>query len=337
MTNFDNVRIRFSLVFFTLEELNKQTTISRLSWSIHTHRIPRDTWSLNKFARKKTRLRFSTRTIMNYAVPSDELPPHSPGRRGVRNNNNNNNPAINSPRFSSSRGAAPGSPRQITGYTSMGSPIYGWDRSQSQGTTPYGLALPKSPYQMPSRSLSATLDGAPPQHDGLHGPAIPLLPPEPTETQKAMEAAAAKERQRSKELEEQELNLSADRLREILKQERHRMARMAADLAKFRSTAVQSQLEAEMIEEGRINGLMRRLEYLQQEKGRIIVELEREEEMVRLISFSERTLRYLLLILAAYSSPIHYKRSSMKCVAKSLFWKSKSKRKRSLILLCKIT
>jgi hypothetical protein len=36
-----------------------------------------------------------------------------------------------------------------------------------------------------------------------------------------------------------------------------------------------------VLEEGRVNNLMRRLDVLQQEKGRIIVELEREEEMVR--------------------------------------------------------
>lgn len=66
----------------------------------------------------------------------------------------------------------------------------------------------------------------------------------------------------------------------MLKRERNRAGRIAADLAAIRSAAVQSQLEAEVVEEGRINGLMRRLEVLQQEKGRIIVELEREEEML---------------------------------------------------------
>ena len=48
----------------------------------------------------------------------------------------------------------------------------------------------------------------------------------------------------------------------------------------MKSTAVASQAEAEVFEEGRINCLMRRLDSLQKEKGRIIVELEREEEMV---------------------------------------------------------
>lgn len=96
-----------------------------------------------------------------------------------------------------------------------------------------------------------------------------------------MEAAAAKERARAKTCEAEEVSLGADELRAVLKRERHRSARMAADLAALRASSVQSQFEAEVLEEGRVNNLMRRLDVLQQEKGRIIVELEREEEMVR--------------------------------------------------------
>jgi BioD-like phosphotransacetylase family protein len=96
-----------------------------------------------------------------------------------------------------------------------------------------------------------------------------------------MEAAAAKERARAKSCEHEEADMDADGLRAVLKRERHRAAKMAADLAALRAVSVQSQFEAEVLEEGRINGLMRRLDILQQEKGRIIVELEREEEMVR--------------------------------------------------------
>ena len=55
---------------------------------------------------------------------------------------------------------------------------------------------------------------------------------------------------------------------------------MAGDLAVLKTSAVQLQLEAEVKEEGRINGLWRQMDTLQQEKGRIIVELEQEEEMV---------------------------------------------------------
>jgi hypothetical protein len=98
--------------------------------------------------------------------------------------------------------------------------------------------------------------------------------------QKIMETAVQAERKRAKEMEQEEANLSADEVRVVLKKERHRMARFAADLAKLKNAAVQCQAEAEIHEEGRINGLMRRLEFLQIEKGRIIDELEREEEMV---------------------------------------------------------
>jgi len=105
-------------------------------------------------------------------------------------------------------------------------------------------------------------------------------PPVISERQRAMEAAVQKEHERTKAMEKEEQNLSAEEMRTVLKRERHRMARMAADLASMRSMAVQSVAEAEVHEEGRINNLMRRLDCLQQEKGRIIVELEREEEMV---------------------------------------------------------
>jgi hypothetical protein len=95
-----------------------------------------------------------------------------------------------------------------------------------------------------------------------------------------MEHAVAEERKRAKQMEEQEKDLSADELRKILKQERHRMSNFARTIAELRSTAVQCQSEAEIHEEGRINSLLGRLERMQMEKGRIINELEREEEMI---------------------------------------------------------
>ena len=110
-------------------------------------------------------------------------------------------------------------------------------------------------------------------------------PPVISEQQRAMEKAVQVERERAKAMEKEEASLTADELRTVLKRERHRMARIAADLAAVRSMNVQSAAEAEMSEEGRINCLMRRLEGLQQEKGRIIVELEREEEMVSIEIF----------------------------------------------------
>jgi Uncharacterized conserved protein H4 (DUF2046) len=105
-------------------------------------------------------------------------------------------------------------------------------------------------------------------------------PPRISDTQRAMEAAVAAERKRARELEEQEMNSSADELRATLKQERRRTAGFARTIAQLRSTAVSWQSEAEMNEEGRVNALMRRLETMQIEKGRIIDLLEREEEML---------------------------------------------------------
>jgi Uncharacterized conserved protein H4 (DUF2046) len=110
----------------------------------------------------------------------------------------------------------------------------------------------------------------------LHRPSIG------TEGKKSEEAAIQAERIRARNLEKEEIKMDADQLRAVLKQERHRMSRFAGDLAKLKNTSVVHQAEAEMMEEGRINGLMRRVEALQLEKGRIIVELEQEEEMVRL-------------------------------------------------------
>lgn len=109
---------------------------------------------------------------------------------------------------------------------------------------------------------------------------MPFLPAEHTEQRKAMEAAVTEERKRAKEMELQEASMTADELRAVLKRERHRMGRIAADLAVLKCNTVHAQLEAEMAEEGHINTLLRRMDELQQEKGRIIVELEREEEMV---------------------------------------------------------
>jgi len=73
-------------------------------------------------------------------------------------------------------------------------------------------------------------------------------------------------------------------LRAVLKIERRRSSRLTGDLVALRSAAVESQAQAEAHEEGRINFLLGRLDKVQKEKGRIIVELEREEEMVSILS-----------------------------------------------------
>ena len=138
-------------------------------------------------------------------------------------------------------------------------------------SSPYApRSVPVSPVTAAKQSLTTTLPLR-----------MPFLPAENTEQRKAMEAAVAKERKRAKEMELQEAGMSADELRAVLKRERHRMGRIAADLAVLKCNTVHAQLEAEMVEEGHINTLLRRMDELQQEKGRIIVELEREEEMVR--------------------------------------------------------
>jgi hypothetical protein len=122
------------------------------------------------------------------------------------------------------------------------------------------------------------------EEDGL------LLPPEPSESCRVMEAAVAKERQRALQMEAQEANIiNVPELRAILQAERKRMAKMAGDLAVLKLLAVQLQLQAEVTEEGRINGLWRQMDTMQQQQQqqqqqekerRIIVELEQEEEMV---------------------------------------------------------
>ncbi|GKY93054.1 hypothetical protein MPSEU_000273700 [Mayamaea pseudoterrestris] len=163
--------------------------------------------------------------------------------------------------------------RPLTTHTLLGSPINSRIRSHSIGSAPVSWSVSSTHHHSLQNGSLPTLDSAGPISSNLP-------PPEPSVIQKAMEAASAAERVRARKLEEHEANMSADELRHVLKQERHRTARFAADLVGLRQSSVQSQMEAEVIEEGRINGLVRRLDILQQEKGRIIVELEREEELL---------------------------------------------------------
>ena len=134
---------------------------------------------------------------------------------------------------------------------------------------------PLSPYGHKSVPVSPVA-GRPtlPFFETHHGP------PEPTQQRRAMEAAIMAERTRTNQCEKEEATMTADELRAVLKKERRRTAKLAADLAAFKCSAVQQQLESEIFEEGRINELMRRVDNLQHEKEKIIVALEREEEMV---------------------------------------------------------
>ena len=168
--------------------------------------------------------------------------------------------------------------RPLSTYTMLGSPRTTTTRARS-------ASVGNAPYQ---QKVLPNLSPGNPQASGGAGSMV-LLPflgntnPEPPEIsleRKAMEAAAAAERTRAKELEAAEVHLTSEELRAVLKKERQRTAKIQADLAALRSGSVQQQFQAEVLEEGRINGLMRRMDDLQAEKGRIILELEREEEMV---------------------------------------------------------
>ena len=136
------------------------------------------------------------------------------------------------------------------------------------------MGMPVSPY----RSVPASPIG------GAARLAMPFAepggPPEPSQQRKAMEAAILAERTRAAQCEKEEEHMTAEELKVVLKKERRRTAKIAADLAAFKCSTVQQQLESEMLEEGRVNELMRRVDHLQHEKEKIIVALEREEEMV---------------------------------------------------------
>lgn len=196
--------------------------------------------------------------------------------------------------------------RPLSTYTSLGSPIRPFGshrlRSVSLGNAPACLqsrSVPSSPAPqqrpynpvyfgagIPSAS-ALLLPQAPPFHLGMDGSVnlmssdtADIVPPELSDERKAMEAACAAERLRAQQLEQEEKDMTADELRVVLKKERLRTGKIQSDLAALRYGTVQQQFQAEVLEEGRINGLMRRMDLLQEEKGRIILELEREEEMV---------------------------------------------------------
>lgn len=100
------------------------------------------------------------------------------------------------------------------------------------------------------------------------------------DSKSAQQHAMQEERKRRIQKEREETDFTASQLRQVLREERIRMSRIAAELAQLKSSAVSSQLESEVNEEGRINCVLRQLDGVQQEKGRIILELEREEEML---------------------------------------------------------
>jgi hypothetical protein len=147
---------------------------------------------------------------------------------------------------------------------------------QSTMSAPHSpVRLMGSPLSIPSLSPNQHLfEGNAPFHSSLSSPCYTKA------IKTAVDIAISNEKDRIRTLEETEIDLGADELRQILKKERQRTCKLVGELASMKSTAVASQAEAEVFEEGRINCLMRRLDSLQKEKGRIIVELEREEEML---------------------------------------------------------
>eukprot|EP00568_Trieres_chinensis_P018097 CAMPEP_0183329956 /NCGR_PEP_ID=MMETSP0160_2-20130417/85058_1 /TAXON_ID=2839 ORGANISM="Odontella Sinensis, Strain Grunow 1884" /NCGR_SAMPLE_ID=MMETSP0160_2 /ASSEMBLY_ACC=CAM_ASM_000250 /LENGTH=237 /DNA_ID=CAMNT_0025498155 /DNA_START=259 /DNA_END=973 /DNA_ORIENTATION=+ len=153
------------------------------------------------------------------------------------------------------------------------------------GGSSIGMVMPMIPnLNHPPATPPCTPIGTPSNVIGSGGLPAPLpgavSPSVARARSKAIENALENERARIKGLEEKEKTMDAGGLRAALKRERAHSTKLATDLAGLWSSAVQSQAEAEVLEEGRINSLMRRMDRLQREKGRIIVELEREEEML---------------------------------------------------------
>lgn len=159
----------------------------------------------------------------------------------------------------------------------VGKPASPRERSASWGNHSVSLLSGIGPPLSPFRAMSSSMLSA---ENSTYRPSLGG-PPSPSMSKAAMEAALTSERTRMKEKELEEQEMSTEELKSVLRRERIRMSRMAGDLAVLRSNAVRSQAEAEVNEEGRINCLLAHLDGLQQEKGRIILELEREEEMVR--------------------------------------------------------
>eukprot|EP00591_Stephanopyxis_turris_P009167 CAMPEP_0195508402 /NCGR_PEP_ID=MMETSP0794_2-20130614/1614_1 /TAXON_ID=515487 /ORGANISM="Stephanopyxis turris, Strain CCMP 815" /LENGTH=235 /DNA_ID=CAMNT_0040635347 /DNA_START=166 /DNA_END=873 /DNA_ORIENTATION=+ len=163
---------------------------------------------------------------------------------------------------------SPRTPQSLPG-SSMGRPR---NRIRSNSLNSNAAALPQLHSPQPPPLLPSLSSGG----------GLPLLPNfcATKAASAAADAAMQQERNRVRELEKQEVNMDEKELRLALRRERMHSCKLAADLGALKSAAVSSQAEAEACEEGRINGLMRKLESLYKEKGRIVLELEREEEML---------------------------------------------------------
>ena len=100
------------------------------------------------------------------------------------------------------------------------------------------------------------------------------------------------ERERTRRLQAAEVNCTADELRTILRAERLRMEQYILQQQQQQQQQQQHPtnnnnnnsaevLEAEVLVEGQLEGMMQHLDVLQAEKGRLAAEIQREEEWVR--------------------------------------------------------
>jgi hypothetical protein len=164
----------------------------------------------------------------------------------------------------------------------------GRERSQSWGYHPVPSLVMTPPYS-PTYTTSTLPQGGVPFMPNL------VVNHHHDSGKSAMEHAMQGERNRRMQKEKEETDFGAEKLRAVLREERNRMSRLAAELAQLKSTAAASQRESEVCEEGRINALRRQLDGVYQEKGRIILELEREEEMVCIV-LSRDSCKYFTII-----------------------------------------
>lgn len=95
------------------------------------------------------------------------------------------------------------------------------------------------------------------------------------------------ERERTRRLQAAEVNCTADELRTILRAERLRMEQYILQQQQQQQHPPNNNnnsaevLEAEVLVEGQLEGMMQHLDVLQAEKGRLAAEIQREEEWVR--------------------------------------------------------
>ena len=173
------------------------------------------------------------------------------------------------------------SPPHVRHRIALGAPVPTSHRLGGAGSLLGGHPAPTLPSLNPTTPPGTPITEGVPVHSIPGCGVLPLPPGTPSQRasqKKAVEHALEAERSRIKDLEAREKDMDAAALRIQLRRERQHSTRLAADLAALWSSAVQSQAEAEIEDESRMNALMRRLDTVQREKGRIIVELEREEE-----------------------------------------------------------